>query len=363
MPLPTPTRLLAGFLLAFTLAGCGLGRDKVAPPASPPQAVSAAPSQKPPAVWPQNHLQQTALENQARQLLLDGKYAEIEKQAAQLRRSGEQFVDGKNKLLVFYHGLSDVPEQGTEADWQKLEKRLLAWRKQQLKSMTARVAVAMTYYHGGMLARGRRFAYKVTDKQWGLMAKRIAQAFKEVKATQWAMDKCPGWHLASQDVAFASSVNKETYDLVTDKALERFPNVTNFHLGQVHYRMDRWNGEPGDWQAYAARVADSKPGEAGDIFYARAVWYLIDILNDLKAAELKTFDWPRAQRGFEALMKTGDPYSVSGPYAVAAWLQRDRPTLKRLFDQHIGNQGDPTVWKRVETLVEARQWAETGKDE
>lgn len=344
--------------VALAVSGCGVNRQQTAAPSQPAGGNSVASAQKPPAVWPQNHLQQQALENKARQLLREGKFAEIEKQAAQLRRSGGEFIDGKNKLLVFYLGLSNVPERGTEADWQQLEKRLLAWRKAQPKSVTARVAVAMTYFHGGMLARGRSFADKVTDKQWGLMAKRIAQSFKEVKAAQWAMDQCPGWHLASQSVGFASSVSRETYDLVTDKALERFPNVTDFHLGQVHFLMDRWYGEPGDWQAYAAKIADSKPGEAGDIFYARAVWYLIDTLNNLKADELKTFDWPRARRGFEALMKKGDPYSVSGPYAVAAWLQGDRPTFKRLLDKHIGNQGDPTVWKRVETFIEARQWAE-----
>lgn len=344
--------------IALAVSGCGVNRQQTAAPSQPAGGNSVASAQKPPAVWPQNHLQQQALENKARQLLREGKYAEIEKQAAQLRRSGEEFIDGKNKLLVFYLGLSDVPERGTEAEWQQLEKRLLAWRKAQPNSITARVAVPMTYFHGGMLARGRSFADKVTDEQWKLMGRRIWRAYDELKAARPVREQCPGWHYASQQVTFASELKLETHDFVTHKALERFPDVTDFHFGQVHFLMDRWYGEPGDWQAYAAKIADSKPGEAGDIFYARAVWYLIDTLNNLKADELKTFDWPRARRGFEALMKKGDPYSVSGPYAVAAWLQGDRSTFKRLLDKYIGNQGDPTVWKRVETFIEARQWAE-----
>jgi hypothetical protein len=304
-------------------------------------------------------LRQSDLVKEIRELLAAGNYTEIEKRAAQLRSKPEEFLNGDSKLSVFYDGLSGVGRNGTDADWVKLEKRLLEWRKKHPQSVTVQVALMMAYYRGAFLARGEGYADEVTPEQGNLMHKRQEQGVKLLTSTMDSHDKCPGWHLAAQQLMFLEGVDREDYDFAVDKAVRQFPQfATDYHLRYAHYLMDRWFGEAGDWQAYADKVAKAQPEHKdGDILYARMLWYLIRLVDTDTAPELKAFDWTRAKRGFDLLLAQPESHAVAGAFAVAAWKQRDRATLKRLFEKQIGNHIDYEVWSSKEQFQQARKWA------
>ncbi len=356
---------IGGSLLACLMAGCNAAQWEM----EIKQALEAkglvqnvnsqAAGEEPIVVTSIMDLRMSDLAKEARALLAADNYVEIEKRMEQLRSKPEEFLNGDSKLIVFYGGLAGVGRNGTDADWQKLEKRLLAWRKAQPKSVTVQVALMMTYYNGAFLARGEGYANEVTPEQGKLMAKRQEQGIKVLTSTMDAHDKCPGWHLAAQQLMFLEGVEREDYDFAVDKAVRQFPLfATDYHLRYTHYLMDRWYGEAGDWQANADKVAKAQPERKdGDILYARVLWYLIRLLDTDTAPELKEFDWTRAKRGFDLLLAQPESHAVAGAFAVAAWKQRDRPTLKRLFEQQLSNHIDYGVWSSKKQFQEARQWA------
>ncbi len=355
---------LSGGLLACSLAGCGavvksvqVGKDAVELAQIAQETHALVTAEEPVIVTSIMDLRQSDVSKEARTLLNAGNYAEIEKRMAQYRSSREEFIDGRSKLALFYGGLVSVRNSATDADWQKLEKRLLDWRKKHPKSVTAQVAVAMTYYHGAHLARGEDYSDKVKPEQWELMQKRLELGVEALTAAIPVKAKCPGWYLAALDLLFLEGVEREAFDAVTDEGVDRFPHMTDYHRSQVHSLMDRWYGEPGDWQAYAARIADRKKGQAGDILYARCVWYLITMVDSRNAPELQQFDWKRTKRGFDLLILQPESHAASGAFAVAAWLKRDRATLKQLFEKQIGNHIDFAVWRSKDQFKQARKWA------
>lgn len=352
------TLLLCSLLLPPLLGGCVL-RPFVELKEIKSAAQNQEQAKEPIVVTSIMDLRKSDLKKEARELLNAGNYAEIEKRMAVLRSKPEEFLDGDNKLAVFYDGLADVPGQATDADWLQLEKRLLAWRKKHPQSVTVQVALTMAYYNGAFLARGNGYSNEVTPEQAKLMEKRQEQGVQALAASRGADDKCPGWHLAAQEILFLEGVEREDYDLAADRAVRQFPRfATNYHLRRVHYLMNRWYGEPGDWQAFAANVAKNQPErEDGDILYARLVWYLIKMVDAETAPELKEFDWTRTKRGFDLLLAQPESHAASGAFAVAAWKQRDRPTLKRLFEKQIGNHIDYAVWSSKEQFQQAREWA------
>jgi hypothetical protein len=355
--------LLSGSLAVCLVAGCNVAqleteiKETIAAMDLVKKVNSQAADEKPIIVSTILDLRKNDLAKEARALLDEGNYAEIEKRMAQYRSSREEFLDGKSKLEVFYSGLADMRRNGTDAEWQKLEKRLLDWRKKHPKSVTAQVALAMTYYDGAHLARGNEFSNKVKPEQWELMQQRLDRGVEALTAAIPVKAQCPGWYLAAIDLLFLEGVEREAFDAVVNEGVARFPHMTNFHISQVHYLMDRWYGEPGDWQEYASRIADTKKGDDGDILYARCVWFLITMVDSRDAPELQEFDWARAKRGFEQLILRPESHAASGAFAVAAWLKRDRATLKQLFEKQIGNHIDFAVWRSTDQFKEARKWA------
>ncbi len=302
-------------------------------------------------------LRKQDLMKEASSLLAAGKYAEIEQRMAQYRRTRAEFLDGKSELSAFYDGLADGEENGTEAQWLQIEKRLLDWRKKHPESVTAKIAVAMTYYQGAHLARGAEYSDKVKAEQWELMEKRLKLSAQALTAAIPVKDKCPGFYLAAQRMLFLKGVDRDNFDSITQEGLKKYPQFTGFHVNTANYLMDRWYGQHGDWQAYATAAANKLGGNEGDILYARLVWYMAKMANADTASEFGSFDWPRAKRGFELLLPQPEGHAAAAPYAVAAWKQRDRATLKHLMGQVLGNRVDFAVWTNKAQFKKARMWA------
>ena len=297
----------------------------------------------------------------AEQLLKAGDYAAIEQEAAQRRYLNEELLDGTNKVSALYDGLAMGAEVKTDADWRARNRLLLEWRKKHPRSITAQIALANNYF------RGRDIAFTMGSeqaKQEQLAQQRLTSADKVLQEAGPSARDCPGWYLVRQSTLMTFPSPHPSFVKLTGEALARYPEVKELHFNRAYHLAHPSNKNPGQWQAYTARIADQMKGQAGDRFYAQAVWYILRTRNETVHSRLKTFDWPRAKRGFELLMNQNpqNPTSVAGPYAVAAWLARDRATLKNLFEKHIGKRIDASVWPTISQFLAARRWA-VGKEE
>jgi len=346
--------LLCGALLPVVVAGCGKG--------SPPEAIEIKTY---PSGWKTKDTDyvrfraplrraQFELAREMDGLQKAGDYAAIEKRVAEYRRTKEEFLDGTLKLHMAYTGLSWMP--GSEADWRAKHQLLQQWRKKHPQSLTAQIALATSYYAGCWFAINSGHDPAKRDQLWRQRDRAMVAAFiASYRSGKTYLE----WFILAQESLTGSPASRKAYDRFVLEAVDRYGNLTQFHLNAVLDRTQQKGGKPGQWQAYAAQIADQLKGEAGDRFYARAVWHLLKQLEPDQHPDLKTFDWPRAKRGFELLMNKNpqNPESVAGPYAVAAWHARDRETLKLLFEKHIDKRIDGAVWATTSDFLAARRWA------
>ena len=97
--------------------------------------------------------------------------------------------------------------------------------------------------------------------------------------------------------------SRETYDAVFAEAIRNFPSYTPFYFLKVWRLQERWYGQSGEWEAFAKQSADQAGGEAGDILYARILWYIHDGRHFGNPIGDTAMDWSRAQRGFKAIRR------------------------------------------------------------
>ncbi len=354
MSKPILSLLLCGALLPVVVAGCR--KD------SPPEAIEIKTYTNGWKTEDTDYVRfrtplledQGVLMREMEALLKAKDYAAIEKRVAEYRRTKEEFLNGITKLQVAYMGLGWVP--GSEADWRAKNQLLQQWRKKHPQSLTAQIALASNYIAGVWFVKNSGHNAVERDRLWKQRWKAMGAVFNESYRSGKPLLE---WLLLAQQSVNGYPDSRKTFDKFTQEAVNDYGNVTQVHLYAVQNLTQINGGKPGQWQAYAAKIANQLKGEAGDRFYAQAVWFLPKGAKSKQSADLKSFDWPRAKRGFELLMNENpqNPESVAGPYAVAAWHARDRQTLKLLFEKHIGKRIDNSAWETISDFLAARRWA------
>jgi len=343
-------------LFPLLLAGCEGPREKPGPGAAEVQAQVAGDVPADFTMFDAPVLEQEQdLRHEAAQRFEYQDFKHIEENLARYRRPGQEFVNGKSKLILYYLGLGD--NATTEKAWRENEPRFQQWRKLYPHSMGLSVALANHYYDGAFLAQEGKTQSDLNPRQRNLRSQRLAMAQKALEDGKAASTRCPGWYFMAQTIAIQQGISFAELSALTEKANAQFPGFRAYEYTVIFYLTSTHRQGPQKWQQYAAGVADKLGGEAGDRFYARAVWSLLMRRDSDISPHLKTFDWPRAKRGFQSLMAGFDTSSVMGAYALAAWLARDRATLKHLFQDKIGNQADQTVWADYNQYTTARKWA------
>lgn len=294
---------------------------------------------------------------EARKLLQAGNFTALEQRMAQYRRSGEAFLDGREKLLLAYQGIGWTAENAQE--WQKQHQRIEAWSKQKPQSISAPIALAFSYCHAYYsLRKDMRKSDKpeVIDRQMQQYLKRAKEILEANKASR---KQCVGWFNTAHFAYSAQAESLETYNSILDEGEKLYPKCYHLKFNRFTYLMQQARQQAGPWRLYLTSVAE-KEGKNGDVLAARMIWFVIThqipTLNKLLTTE---YDWPRVKRGFEQLMNLPDTETdaVAGAYAKAARYQNDRATARSLFERYIKNRADRTVWGSPEEFTNARNWA------
>lgn len=288
-------------------------------------------------------------------------FDKLEALAGDLRRSKELFRDGSWKIRAFYDGLDNRFHTGEDGYLTDLETHE-AWRKAHPDSVTQRIAMADLYTSYAWHARGSGYAHTVTSQEWDLMRERLDQAAKALKEARElanaskVTDIC--WYSVAIHLGLGQEWEKETFDQAVADAMEVEPTYWGVAAQRAYSLLPRWYGEEGDWEAFAARMADDARGP-GDEVYARIVMnlsgYYADVFRDAKAS------WPRTRNGMEALLaKYPESVTLQNQAAYLGTLGRDREYAKRWFDK-LGENYIEDVWEKPERFVHFRGWAETGE--
>jgi hypothetical protein len=286
--------------------------------------------------------------------LVEEKFEELDRMAAQFRSEKSRFNGGGWKLTAFY-GALDKPEL-TDKDTRDHLEHLKHWIAQRPESITARVALATSLHRWAWVARGNGEVNTVTPEGWRLFNERIQESYSVLKAAANLHERCPGWYSERMIVGLAQGWDairmKETFE----QAAQFEPSYFRFYKEYANYLLPKWEGKPGDASAFAKTAADNVGGEQGDQIYFHIATVLISRSNG--NFPVKEMDWARIQRGYQSLTaQYGNTGGLKNRIAYMAWKFRDAAFARQQFEQ-IGDKWARNVWRDREHFDRARDWAQ-----
>jgi len=287
-------------------------------------------------------------------LLKAKKYDQIEQAAYGMQASRRAGRDGVWDLEKFASGLWTVDEgPNAPAVWKDSQARIAAWRKARPKSMLAQIAAMASWFEGAYLARGTDTADKVSEQQFRTMNERLEGASKLMPALRLGRGKSPLVAHRFLQWAVLSGMERAEFLQIAADANAAFPTYTGFDFVTVRYLMERWHGEAGEWETYAARRADAVGGVQGDIWYARLIASQRDSFENIWKGS--TADWHRAQRGCETLLKQyPDSLDWGTEYYRLAYLHYETAVSQRLMVKVLRNRAKKGAWKSLGRFSNAR---------
>jgi hypothetical protein len=293
---------------------------------------------------------------QVRQLYNTRRFTELDKMAAELRRTKPLFGNGSWKIAEFY-GSFECRSEEPESMWQLHDRIHQDWVAQFPTSITARVAYADFFTDYAWHARGTDFANKVTEEGWRLFGERLRSASKTLADSRELTDQDPLWWRVALQIALGQQWPKNEYDRLLEKAKASEPKFWGYDIARANSLLPRWYGKPGDWEAYAEQAA-ARPDGLGVEIYARIVMslraYYDNIFRETKAS------WPKVRQGLlEMRQKYPRSFDIINQGAVLSALGEDRALAKEMFDK-LGDTYLPDVWGKPKRFVRFRKWAETG---
>lgn len=299
-------------------------------------------------------LEQEVWRRKAALLLKARKYDEIERIARSLQASRATGIDGEWLLEKFASGLWRIDDGANEESrWAASNAQIAAWRRARPVSLLARVAGLASWTEGAWVARGEDYAHKITDKQFKIMEQRLTKGAPLVESLLSHLKKSPLVAVRLQSWGLLAGLPRSDYMSIVDSATATFPTYITCDYAATNFLLERWHGEPGDWERYAARRANALGGVQGDVLYARLTGarynYFANIWKESKMS------WPRAQRGYEALLqRRPKSLSIATDYFWLAYMHNEPLIAQRLMIHHLGNRAIRGKWRNTGGFGETR---------
>lgn len=236
------------------------------------------------------------------------------------------------------------PQDNTEAGWNAKRGLLESWVKARPQSRWAKIVLYRAWIRHAWHRRGADYAPKVTQKQWSGAQSALTQATKIASSLPNSVQTNPTFYRVTLSFMVLAGTPIEQIKAVYAQAQRRFPTNRSLDFEMAWLLLPRWYGEPGEFQNFISTRADQIGGEAGDIAYGQMVLSQSDHFPEQKFWQQSHLSWPRAKRGFLALLRR-NPNSVS----IATWLMlnaqrnHDRSTARAMMIR-LNNRANSSKW-------------------
>jgi hypothetical protein len=286
--------------------------------------------------------------------LIQEKFDELDRMAAEYRSEKSRFPGGEWKLREFY-GALDAP-QLTDKDSLDHIAHLEHWMQQRPESITARVALSTSLHRWAWVARGNGLAPTVTEEGWRLFNERMQQSQSILESAEKLLKLCPQWYSEMMIVGLAQSWDAGRMKDIFDRGIRSEPDYFYLYRQYANYLLPKWDGKPGDASAFAKTSADNLGGDAGDELYFQIATVLISRGNG--NFPVHEMDWERIQRGYQALSaQYGATHLIENRIAYMAYKFRDAAFARQQFNL-IGDHWTRGVWRDRQFFDRARDWAQ-----
>ena len=290
------------------------------------------------------------------QLLAAENFDALDCIADSARASKARMAGGMWKIHMFYFGLAQPAGHATEEDWQAHFARLKRWMAAHPESVTPIVAAADAYIAYADDARGDDTANTVTVSGWRLFGERLQLAQDMVDRAAKNPIKDPELLLAQIGIAWSQGWEKPQMAALVKSAAKFEPAYYYYYRIYATYLLPKWYGDEGDTPKFITQVSDKISGDEGDIIYFQvAVSQLCHCGGDQDS--VKTFSWPRIQRGFAAQERRSGPslYNMN-QVAFMAIMYRDYLFADKQF-QRIGDRWVADVWHDHDWFLQTKKSA------
>ncbi|MGA2778919.1 MAG: DUF4034 domain-containing protein [Steroidobacteraceae bacterium] len=276
-----------------------------------------------------------------RGLLDQGRFADLDALADQLRSQRLRFTGGAWRLHVLYATLSTPgSETATDAEWRAQISMLVQWLQANPTSATAPVALAQTYVRFAWKARGHGYSDTVTPEGQALFIDRMESARSVLEASTTSR-LCPQWYRQMQAVALAQGWDHARYAALSEQGFANEPGYYYFALAELNYLLPKWFGKPGEARAYAEQIADTVGDADGDAVY----FSMAAATNCCVRTEVADLSWARIQRGFSIVeQRYGSTNRQRNVMAYLALRAADAQAAQRFFAR-ISGDWNRSVWK------------------
>jgi Domain of unknown function (DUF4034) len=286
--------------------------------------------------------------------LIAEKFDDLERMANDYRTSKSRIPGGEWRLHLFYSAL-DAPQQ-TDKDTLDHLAHLERWMKAHPESITPRVALATSLHRWAWVARGNGMANTVTPEGWRLFDDRIKEAQVVLEGSANIHNMCPQWYSEMMTVGLAQSWDAKRVKENFERGIQFEPGYFYLYEQYANYLLPKWDGRPGEAAAFAKSSADRIGGDAGDLLYFQIATVLIRRGDG--DFPIKQMDWPRIQRGYQALAtQFGVDRRTKNQLAFMAYKYRDVNVLRQQFAL-IGDEWAPGVWRDRKFFDRARDWSQ-----
>ncbi len=291
------------------------------------------------------------------QLFADKEFEKLEQMESELTISKAKFPGGDWKIGRFLEAFGASEDFTTEEEWETYFAVLEDWKARRPDSGLAKLLIADALVGYGWMARGDGFASEVTGEGFMLFSERLNQAQKMLQELNNDRKKHFNYYNVQDRIARGLGWRLEKYDEFFYEAVEMEPLYWEFYQNKAIVLMPQWQGENGEWQAFAEESANKIGGDQGDILYAEICWQIFRFLTSKEFYDGNRVQWSRIRRGFILLEKHyGVSYRYLNAFALMSAGSKDYAASKILF-QRIGDNWEPDFYSSKKRFDKYKDWA------
>ncbi len=287
-------------------------------------------------------------------------FAQLEKEAREVRASRSRLKGGLWKLFAFYDALdTPSPNPGSSnSDWEGHILAVKKWVAAYPNSATARITLAESYVNRGWAARGSGYSNTVSDSGWNLLREQTELAKSTLLDAARLEEKCPFWYESMQVIARDEGWPKQDMRTLFDEAVAFEPTYYHFYREYANTLLPKWYGEEGEIQAFAEDVSTRLGEPDGSIIYFE-IASMLACQCDKEMDSLAKMSWPKVKKGYSDLQRLyGTSNLKMNRFAYMSVLSGDKISARETFLM-LGDSWSEHVWPSAEHFETAKRWAST----
>jgi hypothetical protein len=140
------------------------------------------------------------------------------------------------------------------------------------------------------------YANTVSAEGWKLHAERYALDAATLAEAAKLPEKCPYWYEAMQQIALEQGWEKAQARELFEQAIAFEPDYYHYYREYAYYLLPKWEGQPGDVEAFAKEMYEKVGGQYGAYLYFE-IASLVTCQCDSNDSDMENLSWPRIKEG------------------------------------------------------------------